>query len=208
MLREREQEGILVPGKGPGRPGTTWRLADRPWPRIGRRAAEADRSWLPSVAASVPKDIIDNDFPCPCLYFGVALPLLNGPLWGCGDLLRSPIEDAVCTDSAGLWLRRCCAGPPREVKEELRETEGRVEECTGGSLRCRSPPGAKPFAFRFGDLSRPSGRAVFLKVIVHSISSPANTVEFFHCTKTRMFEDMIGGAVEDAGCGMRAAHRR
>lgn len=29
---------------------------------------------------------------------------------------------------------------------------------------------------------------IFLKVIWHSMSSPAKTVEFFHCTKTRMFD--------------------
>lgn len=137
---------------------------------------------------------MDSDFPWPYLCFGVALPLLNAPAWAWGDRLRSPIEDPVCTDSAGRWPRCCCEGP-RDVKEELRETEGRVDECTGGSLRCRSPPGAKPLPLRSGDLSRPSGVAVFLKVIVHSMSSPANTVEFFHCTKTRMFEVMVGGAV-------------
>lgn len=33
---------------------------------------------------------------------------------------------------------------------------------------------------------------MFLKMMVHSMSSPANTVESFHCTKTRMVEDMVG----------------
>lgn len=80
--------------------------------------------------------------------------------------------------------------------------EGRVEEWTGGSLRCRSPPGANPFCLRAGDRSRPSGGATFLNVIVHSMSSPANTVGFFHCTNTRIFEDMVRSAVWGAGCGI------
>jgi hypothetical protein len=56
-----------------------------------------------------------------------------------------------------------------ETKEELRDIDGLVDEWTGGSLRCRSPPGAKPLCLRAGDgsRSRPSGFATFLKVIVH-----------------------------------------
>lgn len=72
--------------------------------------------------------------------------------------------------------------------------DGLVEEWTGGSLRWRSPPVAKPFCFRAGERSRPSGSATFLKVMVHSMSSPANTVASFHCTNTRIFDgDMIEG---------------
>lgn len=77
ISRQRAEEEPLVPGKGLGRPGTTWRLADRPWARTGRRAAGADRSWVPSVATSVPREAIDSDFPWPCLCVGVALPLLK-----------------------------------------------------------------------------------------------------------------------------------
>lgn len=41
---------------------------------------------------------------------------------------------------------------------------------------------------------------MFLKVMVHCTSSPANTVESFHCTNTRIFdEDMVGG--QGAGGG-------
>jgi len=174
------------------------RLADLPCPRIGRRTGGA-RSWLISVPASVPIDIIDKDFPCPFLFPDFAFPLLNAPLGGTGDR-RSPTAEDVCTDSVGRCPRTCCGGPC-EAKEELRDTEGRVEECTGGSLRWRSPPAAKPLPLRIGERSRPSGGAMFLKVIVHSRSSPANTVEFFHCTNTRIFEDMVGSAVGDAGCG-------
>jgi len=86
------------------------------------------------------------------------------------------------------------------VKDELRDTDGLVEEWTGGSLRCRSPPGAKPFCLCAGERSRPSGGATFLNVIVHSMSSPANTVASFHCTNTRIFEGDMVRRVDDAGC--------
>lgn len=94
----------------------------------------------------------------------------------------------------GLCPRRC-GGGNWELKEEFREIDGLVvEEGSGRTLRCLSPPCAKPFCFegRTGDLSAPGGVAIFLKVMVHSISSPANTVDSFHCTKTRMFVDMVG----------------
>jgi hypothetical protein len=86
------------------------------------------------------------------------------------------------------------------VKEELRDTEGLVEECSGGSLRCRSPPVAKPFCLRVGERSHPSGGATFLKVIVHSMASPANTVESFHCTNTRIFDADMVGRTSGTGC--------
>ena len=94
----------------------------------------------------------------------------------------------------GLCPRRC-GGGNWELKEEFLEIDGLViEEGSGRTLRCLSPPCAKPFCFegRTGDLSAPGGVATFLKVMVHSISSPANTVDSFHCTKTRMFVDMVG----------------
>jgi len=37
---------------------------------------------------------------------------------------------------------------------------------------------------------------MFLNVMVHSTSSPANTVASFHCTNTRIFEgDMVWRAI-------------
>lgn len=192
--RRLQAVGSAVPESGLGRPGMTWRLADLPCPRAGRR--EGARSWLTSVAASVPRDMMDSDLPC----VGLEAPLLRGPLGSTGER-RSPADEGVCSERVGRWPRRCCGGPC-DAKDEFRETEGRVDECTGGSLRWRSPPGAKPFALRIGERSRPPGGATFLNVMVHSMSSPANTVEFFHCTKTRMFEAMVAGAVEDAGCGI------
>jgi hypothetical protein len=140
--------------------------------------------------------MIDSDLP----WFRLPVLLPDAALGGTGDR-RSPAVDGVCSDSAGRCPRRC-GGGNSEANEELRDIEGRVEECTGGSLRCRSPPVAKPFRLRAGERSRPSGGATFLKVIVHSMSSPANTVESFHCTNTRIFDaDMVGRA-SGAGCGL------
>ena len=75
--------------------------------------------------------------------------------------------DAACSECAGRWPRRCGEPGAWETKDELRDMDGRVEEWTGGSLRCRSPPGAKPLCLRAGEGSRPAGLATFLKVIVH-----------------------------------------
>jgi len=119
---------------------------------------------------------------------------------GATDDRRSPAVDGVCSDSAGRCPRSCDGGSC-EAKDELRDTEGRVEEWTGGSLRCLSPPVPKPFCLRTGERSRPSGGATFLKVMVHSMSSPANTVESFHCTNTRMFDADMVGRLGGAGCG-------
>lgn len=79
----------------------------------------------------------------------------------------SPAMDAACSECAGRWPRRCGEPGAWETKDELRDMDGRVEEWTGGSLRCRSPPGAKPLCLRAGEGSRPAGLATFLKVIVH-----------------------------------------
>jgi hypothetical protein len=104
---------------------------------------------------------------------------------------RPPVVDGVFNDNAGLWARRC-GGGFCEPKEEFLDIEGLVEGWEGGSLRCLSAP-ANPFCLvRNGERSRPLGGATFLKVMVHSMSSPANTVESFHCTNTRMFEVMVG----------------
>jgi hypothetical protein len=108
----------------------------------------------------------------------------------------------VFKDNAGRCARRC-GGGICEDKEDFLDMEGLVEEWTGGSLRCLSAP-VNPFCLvRSGDGSRPLGGATFLKVMVHSMSSPANTVEFFHCTNTLMFEVMVGS--EFGGHGWPAA---
>jgi hypothetical protein len=144
--------------------------------------------------------MIDNDLPCVCPL--VLLP--NAAPGGTGDL-RSPIVEGVLSDRAGRCPRKWDGGF-WDTNDELRDTEGLVEVCAGGSLRCRSPPGAKPFCLRPGERPRPSGGATFLKVIVHSTSSPANTVAFFHCTNTRIFEeDMVWRRVVDAGCSKQSS---
>jgi hypothetical protein len=193
-----------VPGyEGFGLPGTICRLPDLACPLDGLWLWGAVPRSLPvSVAASAPIDIIDSDLPCLCPL--VLLP--NVPLGDMGDF-RSPMVEGVFNDNAGR-CPRTWAGGGCDAKDDLRDTEGLVEGWTGGgSLRCLSPPGAKPFCLRVGERSRPSGVAVFLNVMVHSMSSPANTVASFHCTNTRMFdEDMVWG-VSDAGCVVWAAHR-
>lgn len=137
------------------------------------------------------------DIERPCLW---PLPWLpNAPVGVMGDR-TSPATEAACTDADGPWPRKCGEPGICETKDELRDMDGRVEEWTGGSLRCRSPPRAKPLCLRAGEGSRPPGLATFLKVMVHCTSSPANTVESFHCTNTRIFdEDMVGG--QSAGGG-------
>lgn len=174
----------------------TCRLAERPCPRVGR-VGVALPLWLPPVAASVPSDMMEMDLPC--LW---PRPLLTkAPPGEMGDRASSAIDEA-CSDWTGRWPRS--SGEPGicETKDELREMEGLVVEATGGSLRCRSPPGAKPLCLRPGEGSRPPGVATFLKVIVHCTSSPANTVGSFHCTNTRIFdEDMVGRAGGAGGGG-------
>ena len=89
--------------------------------------------------------------------------------------------------------------------------DGRVDECTGGSFRCRSAPTGKPFclAGRAGDFSAPAGGATFSNVMVHSTSSPANTVDSFQFTNTRMFEDMVGRrSRRTRAAGAEAVHWR
>lgn len=208
-----------------GRPGTTCRLADRAWPRGGRRMGMPPRSWWLSAGgfalfaclvavACAPSEIMDSDLPWRC---PLALLLPTAPDVRGGR--RSPTVDGLCSESAGppwrLWaiLGGACA----ETNDELRDMVGLVDECTGGSLRCRScrspplaataapAPPAKPLCClrdgRHG--SPPSMDATFRKVMVHSMSSPANTVESFHCTNTRMFEaDMVDpeGGEGDEDC--------
>lgn len=63
---------------------------------------------------------------------------------------------------------------------------GGLEACMGVTFR-------EPLCWEVeeGLGSLPGSGAVFLNVIVHSISSPANTVDFVKCTEARMYEDVI-----------------
>jgi hypothetical protein len=150
------------------------------------------------VAASVPMDMMDSDLPCP-----LPMVLLPDATFGVAGNPRPPAVDGVLRDSVGRWPRRF-GGGLCDTNDELRDMEGLVVEGTGGSLRGLSPPGAKPFCLRNGERSCPADAATFLKVMVHSTSSPANTVASFHCTNTRMFDaDMvrgIGGAGSELVC--------
>jgi len=72
-----------------------------------------------------------------------------------------------------------------ETSDDLRDRVGRVDECTGGSLRCcRSLPavGDAPLG------GREAGGATLVKVMVHSTSSPANTAASFQRTSTRRLD--------------------
>lgn len=191
------------PGDGAGyeegRMGITCMLEDLPCPRLGLVGVVLPW-WLPPVAASVPREMMDMERPC--LWPRPWLP--NGPAGEAGEDM-SPATEEACRDGAGRWPPRRCGEPGIwERKDELRD----IDEWTGGSLRWRSPPGAKPLCLRAGEGSRPSGLATFLKVMVHCTSSPANTVESFHCTNTRIFdEDMVGGRGRAAGMfALQAAH--
>ena len=69
------------------------------------------------------------------------------------------------------------------------------EEVVVFVFRCRSPNGDGPWAPEGFDGMRgvPGMAAIFLNVILHPTSSPANTVDCDHSTQTRMFE--VGGGI-------------
>lgn len=186
-MRIHSASALSLLGYEEGLFGMTCILADLPCPRLGRVGVVLPL-WLPPVAASVPSEMMDIDRPCLWL-----LPLLPKAAPGDAGERTSPATEAAWSECAGRWPRRCGDPGMCETKDELREMDG-FEEWTGGSLRWRSPPGRSPFCLRAGERSRPSGLATFLKVMVQCTSSPANTVESFHCTNTRMLDaDMVGG---------------
>ena len=82
------------------------------------------------MPASVPKETIDTDLPCFCalalLPLPLPLPLPCAGLGGTADA-RPPAVDGAYIDSVGPCPRTCDGGN-WEAKDELRETEGRVEE--------------------------------------------------------------------------------
>lgn len=189
-----------------GRPGTTCRLAERAWPRGGRRMG-MPLSWLPSVVAFVASEMMDRERPC--LRCSLLLLLLAaGVAPGVRGGRRSPAADGLWSDSAGRWLRAIWGGGWAETNDELRDIVGLVEEWTGGSLRWRSwclvgGDDDDDDDSDGGSVSRGCGGATLRKVIVHSMSSPAKTVESFHRTKTRMLEAEADMAVEGPNQGRR-----
>jgi hypothetical protein len=65
---------------------------------------------------------MDTDLPC----LGVPVLFACMTLGGTGDR-RPPTVDGVCSDSAGR-CPRTCEGSNCEAKDELRDTEGLVDE--------------------------------------------------------------------------------
>jgi hypothetical protein len=186
--------------------GKTCRLALRLCPLTGLFAAGPEKAPLPSLAASLPSDMIDNDLPWPA----AGLTALFGPLAGIGAVCGPPLDVPVTTlrESAG----RC---PLTNCALFVLATDGALE-CIGallcaiddrllcdagwasdGPLSCKSPP--SPFLF-----SCPGTSAMFLKVIIHSISSPAYTLGSLHWTKARIFEGAVAGGIfplqDSLGC--------
>lgn len=183
MTKHSPDVGPPLPLK-PWRLGMICKLAERPCPldgfddldgRSGRLA------WLPtsSVRASLaPMDIMDTERLCVF----PSLSVLDAPPFH--------VLEAVCdcdrTEAVGafrervvLWPLENCAG--RGLNEAFPLT------CAVGAFL--SPPVANPFAGGGCKVDREGGggvAAIFLNVIRHSISSPANTVCSVQCTKTLM----------------------
>jgi hypothetical protein len=150
--------------------GNTAKLADLPCCLDGLRPFIATpllfSSTVPSLA---PRDTIETDLWCLCP-MALPCPTLRGP-----ELVR-PLP-AMATGTVTCiegWYPRlldpsiglCVGVPPLD--------------CKGAVFLSRSAPGAKPLyleSFRYGDdFVAPATGAMFLKVTVHSTSSPAKTV--------------------------------
>jgi hypothetical protein len=161
--------------------GTICRLADRPCPLDIRRGLSGKLPWLvrssspPSLA---PIDIIETDRLC----VPPSLDAFRGsPLQDPGVDCDGVWPTGVLNESAERWP--VFGGEGLGLRAEL------VLTC--GDFLCLSPPDAKPLAADgCSDAFDGAGTvAIFLKVIWHSISSPAKTVCSVHCTKTLMLVD-------------------
>lgn len=135
---------------------------------------------LPSLGTSLPNDMIDSDLPCPA--FG--LTALFGTFAGTGAVCIPPFEGPLTTlsDSVGLWPLPACPltavlatdGVLRAVglfcaREDLLLC---CAEAVGSGRLSRGHPLAEgfcssPFCSWLGKT------AIFLNVMIHSISSPA-----------------------------------
>lgn len=159
---------------------------------------------LPSLAGSLPRDMIDSDlaWPLPALALCGKAFCCNGAVW----MPFPPLEGELTTfnDSAG----RCplFAGPPFALlASECCLVKGGGLICaTELFLLCGADCGAMDDllvltpewgASRSSSSRSPGGRAMFLKVMMHSISSPAYTVGSFQCTKARIFDGGGGGGM-------------
>ena len=138
------------------------------------------------VDLSVPIETMESDLPClgrPSL--GVlslcSCSPLKTPLFANGELL---------SEKAGRCPFLKCSGKVGGFRESF----GRVEAANGAIFRCLSPnPCPLCTPDRAGDLSAPGRRATFLKVITHSTSSPANTVDCVNSMDARILEDQFEG---------------
>jgi hypothetical protein len=105
-----------------------------------------------------------------------------------GCPFQDPAVDCGCVWPAGVLNESAVrwplfGGEGRGLRVEL------VLICAVGVFLCLPPPDVKPLAAEgCSDVFDGAGTvAIFLKVIWHSISSPAKTVCSVHCTKTLMF---------------------
>lgn len=157
---------------------------------------------LPSLAGSLPNDMIDNDLAW--LFPGLTP---YGVAFGCNGavLIPPPLDGELTTfnDSVGRCPR--IKLPPFALTSECCLDNGGGLMCAAELfLLCGADCGAiddllvfpPPFGVSSSSSCRsPGGRAMFLKVMIHSISSPANTVGSFQCTKARMLEADWGGGM-------------
>jgi len=168
--------------------GTICRLADRPCPlEILRDPSAALLRLAPSSTALslCPIDMIETERLCvlPSLP-GLPGPPAHDPEPGCDPR-------PTLTGALSERVVRC----PRFGGVGLGLSVLLFLSCGGAPFLCLSPAGAKPFAG--GGCSEVLGVAglvaIFLKVIWHSMSSPAKTVCSVHCTKTLMLVDILTG---------------
>jgi hypothetical protein len=150
--------------------GTVWRLDVLPCPLAAfQPPSDTFRPRSPPAAVpSVPIDMIDKDLPCLCPAGSAALFSVTLP---------SCIAALLCRLDVVEWAARCpffrCAGMLGPYDEFLDAGGGLFEVCIGVTFRWLCAPW---FGLLDGECS-PCSCAMFLNVIVHSTSSPANTVD-------------------------------
>lgn len=166
------------------------RFAASPGPAVGVR---------PSLGASLPYDIILRDLVCP-------FTALFGVLTGMGALCSPPtcrlaVPLTTLSDNAGLCPLLC--GAPET--EAVRLGGPCAFACTMddlllwppacGAIDCLLSPLGPDVCDAPRSLARSGGSAMFLKVMMHSISSPAYTFGSLQRTKARIFEGGAAGGI-------------
>ena len=179
---------MCSPIKVPGSIRVLWletcKLAARAWARPGRFDASGCTYASAATVGSLPIDTIETDRLCFCWptlsLFDVSLekipvkPCLRGLC-----ALKDKVDLCTVREFCGVeatkfwdWRLGICAGC--EAIDSFRRPRLEAEVHSSG-LSDEIPWVAEHWE-------------IFLKVIWHSMSSPAKTVEFFHCTNTRMFD--------------------